>query len=580
MTYASGYGSHVAINTAPVSGIRHRERLLDVAAIAVITVAFLILTPWWSGLDTPDSEFYASLAIFTDQITDRAPVDSYFWTRLGYIAPVHALITILGIWEGFAAYKALLLAIITASTFTLARRSTGFWRASWLTAAAVASSVLLAYLGNPYITGSIMAGTAALVALATFDKVPAHIAAGVVLGWMAMAYPGGALLGGSIWVALLVYRTRTTANARPVGTFITAAITTLVSLAGFWLAGRVLFPDLDWLATYIEASRFDYSRYSSGESVWLRDISLLVPIAVLIIAIVNALQARALEKGSHRRRAAEWALIISATSIAFIAAYSPFFGEHFLEAPPSQAMLWPPAMITFALVAASRMPDSPPRAPAIIIAVIGLIAIVYAGRLDPNLPLLAGWIIALALVAVVVMTPQRTLASLVTATLFLTGAQLLQNSREPLGQFLLDPYTWAYLDNPNEQKIRTAVNAQQWLLANTRSDDQILLWADGPWTQGDRELYTVASMQLWGDNRITLEPTLTDEYGLNALATLKPTVIAMSGRSLESVDAFWRSIPDANQATEPICHSYPWPIDPVAEFPTTIGHTCLTRLTW
>ena len=570
----------MAIDT-PAQQTRKRPHPRDLAAIAVITIAFLVLTPWWSGLDTPDSEFYASLAIFTDQITDRAPIDSYFWTRLGYIAPVHALISVLGIWGGFAAYKALLLAIITTSTYTLARRSIGFWRATWLTAAVVASSVLLAYLGNPYITGTIMAGTAALAALATFKQPAAAIASGAVLGWMAMAYPGGALLGGSIWIALLVYRTRTTANPHPVATFVTAALTTLVSLAAFWLAGRALFPGLDWLGTYIEASSFDYSRYASGESTWLRDISLLVPLAVLIAAIGNVLTQRRLDKDNKQRRAGEWALIISATSIGFILAYSPFFGAHFLEAPPSQAMLWPPAMIAFALVAASRMPDNPARsAPLLIVATAGLVAIILAGRIDPNLPLLAGWAITIALIALVLLTPQRTITALIATTVFLTGAQLLQNSREPLGQFLLDPYSWAYTANPNEAKIRTAVNAQAWLLDNTNDNDDILLWVDGPWQQGDRELYTVASMQLWGDNRVTLEPTLTDEYGINALESLRPDVIAMYGKSMEAIDTFYASIPRERQPTKPICYDFTWPIDPVSEFPTTVGHTCLTRLTW
>jgi len=571
----------VAIDTAPVRGTWRRQHLRDVAAVAVITAAFLILTPWWSGLDTPDSEFYASLAIFTDQVTDRAPIDSYFWTRLGYIAPVHALISVLGIWGGFAAYKALLLTIITASTFTLTRRSTGFWRAVWLTSATVASSVLLAYLGNPYITGTIMAGTAALAALATLDKLAAAIASGAVLGWMAMAYPGGALLAGSIWLALLIYRTKTTANPHPIATFGAAALTTLISLAVFWLAGRALFPGLDWLGTYIEASSFDYSRYASGEQVWLRDISLLVPLAVLIASIGNVLTQRNLEKSSIQRRAAEWALIISATSIGFILAYSPFFGAHFLEAPPSQAMLWPPAMIAFALVAASRMPDNPARsAPLLIAAAAGLVAVISAGRIDPNLPLLAGWAIAIALVALVLLTPQRTITTIIAAAVFLTGAQLLQNSREPLGQFLLDPYSWAYTANPNEEKIRTAVNAQAWLLDNTTEDDEILLWVDGPWQQGDRELFTVASMQLWGDNRATLEPTLTDEYGINALATIQPDVIAMYGKSMDAVDAFYASIPRERQPSEPICYDFTWPIDPVSDFPTEVGHVCLTRLTW
>ncbi len=145
---------------------------------------------------------------------------------------------------------------------------------------------------------------------------------------------------------------------------------------------------------------------------------------------------------------------------------------------------------------------------------------------------------------------------------------------------MLDPYYWAYASNPNEEKIRTAVNAQQWLIDNTTSDDQILLWVDGPWVQGDRELYTVASMQLWGDNRVTLEPTLTDDYGRNALSTIQPSVIAMYGKSMTAVSAFYDSLPAENQPSEPTCYDFTWPIDPVSSFPTEVGHLCLTRLSW
>ena len=44
------------------------------------------------------------------------------------------------------------------------------------------------------------------------------------------------------------------------------------------------------------------------------------------------------------------------------------------------------------------MVDAPPRTPALVMAVIGIVAIVLAGRLDPDLSLLAGWITVVALV--------------------------------------------------------------------------------------------------------------------------------------------------------------------------------------
>lgn len=542
---------------------------------AAIAIVLVLIARQWSGLDTPDSEFYASLSIFTDQVTDRAPIDSYYWTRLGLIAPQHGLIGLLGIWEGFAAYKAFLTLVITTSIYSTARAFTGVWQATWLTAAAASSSVMLAYLGNPYITGSIMAGTSALIALGIRMGPTSAAISGVVLGWMAMTYPGGALLGGTIWLALVIYRCRT---ARPAFAYLArligyATATTVVTLIAFLLIGRSLFPGLDWLQTYLDASSFDYSVYSSGEWVWLTDISLLVPLSVLVLAAVNVTRA------THRRPA-DLALVVSASSIGFILAYAPFFGAHFLEAPPSQAMLWPPAMLAVTLIAVSRISDElPPSIPHWVLALLGLAVIVGAGFLDPGIPFLFGLLIAGLLVAAVLITPQRTVTTFIAITLLLAGAQLLQNSREARGQFMLDPYAWAYQPNPNEEKIRTSVNAQQWLIDNTLDSDRIGLWVEGPWVQGDRELYSVAAMQLWGENRITLEPTFGDEFSREQLVRLEPTVIAMYGKSMSAIFTFWESLPSAFKATAPTCYDFAWPVDPTSAFPTDVGHTCIVRLT-
>jgi len=539
-------------------------------------VALLLISQWWSGLDTPDSEFYASLAVFTDQVTDRAPEDSYYWTRLGYITPVHVLTSTLGIWVGFAAYKALLLLIITASIFAIARQRTDFWAATWLTAATASSSVMLAYLGNPYLTATVMAGTAATIALVLRTSTAASIGAGLALGWTAMAYPSGALLAGVLWIGLFTYTIRTKDRSRnhAVKALIITAGTTVLTLIAFELSGRVLFPDLNWLGTYIEWSSFDHSRYASGEWVWLRDISLLVPASILVISIINRIR-------GQQSPAADTPVIISASSIGFFLVYAIFHGAQFLEAPMLQAMLWPPALISLALVAISRM-DSDLRGtrPALLVALVSLPMIIAAGWIDPNLPFLAGLVIAAAITAAVLASPRTTLATVITVTVFLTAAQLLQNSRVAIGQFPLDPYTWAYQANPNELKLRTAVNSQQWLIDNTTSDDQLLLWVDGPWTEGDRELYTVASMQLWGENLLTLSPTISDDATLDRLDTIRPTGIVMYGKSMEAVLDFWTSIPQELRPTAPECYDYSWPIDPTSEFPTTTGHTCLTRISW
>ena len=77
--------------------VAHTTRLREWISPLLVAVGIFVLSQQWSGLDTPDSEFYASLAIFTDAVTDRAPIDSYYWTRLGLIAPAHLAISLLGI---------------------------------------------------------------------------------------------------------------------------------------------------------------------------------------------------------------------------------------------------------------------------------------------------------------------------------------------------------------------------------------------------------------------------------------------------------------------------------------------------
>ena len=84
-------------------------------------VAFGSTAQHWTGLDTPDSEFYATLGLFGSDVTDRSVDPAYTWTRLGYIAPVRLLVTVLGPWAGFAARRFVLIVIIVASLYAIVR---------------------------------------------------------------------------------------------------------------------------------------------------------------------------------------------------------------------------------------------------------------------------------------------------------------------------------------------------------------------------------------------------------------------------------------------------------------------------
>ena len=245
-----------------------------------------------------------------------------------------------------------------------------------------------------------------------------------------------------------------------------------------------------------------------------------------------------------------------------------------------QAMLWPPALVSLALVTTLAMPERRWTKLQTGAGVLAVAVVIATGHVDPGLSLLVGWLVAIVVVAVFLLAAYKgTIGAIAGLALLLAGGQLLQNSRGDLGLYYLSPYNWAFSANPISDRIHVAVNTQEWLLAHTTRDDQILSWVGGDWVNGDRELYVVAGMQLWGENRVTLEPTLTPD-DITRLDTIKPSVVAMYGQSMTDVLAFWSSIPAANNATAPDCYDFAWSPNPASDFTVTQGHACLTRLTW
>lgn len=550
-----------------------RRRWRDAGIVLGITVVVGLASQRWAGLDTPDSSFYTTLALFGDQITDRAPFDSYYWTRVGQIAPNMALTSVLGPWVGFAAYRMLLLLVIVASSYRTLRRFTSWPSATVLTTLISLNTVVLSYLGNPYLTGSVLAGTSALIALSLSDGRRAAIASGAVLGWLVMVNPSGVILAGVIWFAIRIVRLKDAGLTKAVQHLVIAAVATVVTFAVFLALGKLIFPAMNWFETYAAAMGINLSNFASTEAVWLKDISLLVPAGIAVVVTITWL--------THRTSTpARLAATISLTSVISMLLFSPLvMGGIALEAPMYQAMLWPPALIALGLAAASVTSWHTWTPWTDAIAAIAVVGVNLAGRWPGAMPLQAGWLLSLILVVAAIsgLKAARNLGAPLLAitgvAILLIGAQFLQNSRGPLGLYYLSPYNWAFNDNPIDTKIRTAVNAQEWLLDRTTSNDRILTWVGGNWVQGDRELYVVAGMQLWGENRATLEPQLA-QADVRRLDDIKPSAIAMYAPTMEQVVTFWESIPAANRASAPQCYDFTWPVDP------GVGHACLTRLTW
>jgi hypothetical protein len=540
-----------------------KRRLIDPAIIVAITAFTALVSQRWTGLDTPDSSFYASLGLFGDQVSDRAPDNSYYWTRLGDIVPVRLLTSVLGTWGGFAAYRVLLLAIIVGGTYLMMRRYTCRTSAAFLALSTSLSTVVLSYVGNPYLTGTVMAGTVVIVACAMSDRRAAAAGAGVAMGWLVMTHPVGVLLAGTVWLSL-----RLQARTKVVNLLVAAGAAALTWLA-FLGIGRIVFPQLNWIGTYLDANaRMEYSNFASRDMVWLRDVSLIVPAMVLAITVVVW--------ATHRREIpAQRALVLSLTSIGFMLVFNPVMGGIPLEAPMYQAMLWPPTLLALGLVTTLALPADGWTRLQGVTALLSVLLIVVTGHLTPGLPLWGGWLLALGVTSVFLFASYKgAIGAIASLALLLGGAQLLQNSRGDLGLYYLSPYANAFNDNTISDKIHTAVNAQEWLLANTTDDDQILNWVGGDWVHGDRELYVVAAMQLWGENRVTLDPVMS-EADIARLATIRPSVIQMVAPTMDGVRQFWSSIPATLRPSAPTCYDFVWPTPGIP-----LGHSCLTRLDW
>lgn len=544
------------------------NRVREPVTVLAITILVALISQRWAGLDTPDSSFYASLGLWGSEITDRAPIDSYYWTRLGYIAPVHVLTSVLGTWAGFEAYRILLIGMLVTGTYLVLKRFTGVASAGFLTGIVSLSTVVLSYLGNSYLTGSVLAGTAAVLACAMAKARWSSAVAGVLLGWLVMVNPPGAILAGVLWLAVRIH------SRIHIKDIVLAAATTIATFAAFWLVGLAMFPGLSWFGAYIDSdARSRLSDFASRELVWLQDISLIVPAVILIGVVIVWI--------THRSElAAQRALVISLTSVTFMLVFNPLMGGIALEAPMYQSMLWPPALISLALVTTLAMPERRWTKLQVGAGAIAVVLVIVTGFISPNLTLLTGALLAIATMAVFLLAGYKgTIGAIAGLALVLANGQLLANSRGDIGLYYLSPYSWAYADNPISNRIRTAVNTQEWLLANTTRDDEILSWVGGDWVNGDRELYVVAGMMLWGENRVTLEPAIT-EADAARLDDLKPTALALYAPTMGQVLAFWQSIPAQNRATAPECYDFTWEPNPASDFEYTQGHACLTRLSW
>jgi MFS family permease len=421
-------------------------------------------------------------------------------------------------------------------------------QAAMLTGTLAASTVILNYLSNPHVTATALAALAITTTSALFSGKTAAIIGGASLGWLAMINPYAALLGGSLWFATTLQRNladkRKQKLSRCVRQFALAAISAIVVFVLFLIIGAQLFPGMNWFQTYIDwNAKLDYSDFASTSPVWLTDPSLLVPISMFIVVAINWWK--------YKTPQTQAALTIVLTTLGVTISFLPAMAGITLEATIYTAMLWIPMSIALILSLSNNLITNRWLPPATI-ALLIIFGFASPGLNGPIVITLAAITTSLLIAA---KNPKLTAAALI---IFLASAQLIQNSRDQIGLYYSSPFAWAFHGNPIKLKLANSLKAQKWLLANTTPQDQILTYVDGDWQGGDRDLYVAASLQFWGENRISVTRELRPE-DLLRLEELKPNVFALYGPNKDRLQQYVNSLPNADRLSPLNCLDFDWP---------------------
>jgi hypothetical protein len=567
------------------SSARLSSRLVDAVIVLAISgfAAFASGSRTWAGFNSPDSEFYASLALFGNDVTDRSIDPAYTWTRLGYIAPVRGLVTVLGPSVGFTLWRFVLIVMIVAAIYAIVRMASTRELAIMISAAASLNTMVLSYVGNSYLTGTILAALTVLLALGVWGSLtdPRHpwlppALSGLVAGWLVMLNPYALLLGMTMWVAVreVGLFTGPTSRWRALVRDAAAGISGFaVSFTLLLVAGLVIFPGRNWVQTYVDwNSQLDYSSFVGDPDVWQRDVALLVPVAALLVSVVAVAATRA-------SRWAISALAVAAGNLAFTWIYLLLVPGPWLEAPHYVAKLWAGSLVALALAFAAIVGERRLGPAGWVTALLCVPLVLWSGRWDTTITGVQGLLIlacvvgAFALAALALVKAPSAVAAIVLVTALggtAVAAQILQNGRGPLGIYGQYPFRAAYVDFEGDLLMSSKIAAEEWVLDHTAASDRI-----GVWTDPERLTSAVAAMQLWGKyNNVSGGATLTKEEADN-LEELAPTALALYAPTRGQIDAFLASLPPWSLPTAPECTSVPY-----RGIGSSDAHVCVTHLRW
>lgn len=560
------------------------RRLLRSNTVIATAIALLVLliTQSWAGLNTADSEFYATLSFFGSDVTDRAIAPAYFWTRLTTIAPLHVLTQVFGPWIAFSIWRFVLLLTVTYSVLRLGKKwSLRTWQSAALTLFISLNSAILFSLADPYPAGTSVALIFAILSF-TLTLLPKKRLAGVVqgsvLGLLVIAIVANNLYAGAIAVAtaisVLLARKVISLNSRLPYLFIGF----LLGAAGGYLiievVSNLMFPREDWLGTVrLYTSALNQSDYTSDAWFIFKDPSMILPMVILVLSLVRFVTSKC-------RDLVPLALSGTPLAIAFITTY--ISQGPFLEFSYYQILLWPGAMLSLFLMSAPVIRRVSINLATFFIAIGALCLMIIVGHTAFDFSF--GTILLLmsitgACFGVFNFAEEKpnftrsmgSVLGLIVVGVFFVSGQIAQNSREAYWPSETIHYSNAFSANPVKEMVQSSFEAEKWILERTSSSDRIMTWVrTGPQARDFGPL-SMASFQLAGPNSLS-NNSLPDVQDLERLEAIRPSVITLYAESLESLLAYYGDLNRSFKSPAPECSEFPWPS---SSFETT--WVCLVR---
>jgi len=502
---------------------------------------------------------------------------------LGYIAPVRFLVTTVDPWVGFEIWRVLLVVIIVGSVYALVRMLSTWQLAALVGAFAGLNTVVLSYVGNSYLTGTVIAAVLLLVFLGAWPLLGSPrspwltvLLSGMVAAWLVMTNPYGLLLGPCMWIGLRVMRLVVDGTSRwrhLLQDVAIAAAGFAIVFGMFLIAGLAIFRGRNWFDTYLTwNSQLDYASFIGDATTWQRDIALFIPLLAIVIAVVVAVSTR-------WSRGAVAALVVSAMSVAFTIIYYLLVPGPWLESPTYVAKLWPGGLAGLALAFGALAGRRGIGWPGLVVGALFVPLVILSGHWSNDLPYIIGVLIAALMLGLVILGAvasrrDRPVAAGVAIAVALgslaIGTQLLQNGRGLLGTYGQFPFRAAYEDFSIEMLMRSKVAAEEFVLANTTRGERVMIWTDP-----DRLTAGIAGMQLWGwYNNVPEEAALTPA-GVSALTEARPSSIVMYAPTQEQIDTFAASLPAWSLPSDPVCTTVPF-----LGIGSSEAHVCVTHLRW